>query len=166
MALFSKYSLNTTKHLNFLAFAEAYNLYMTNKSLIERKAIVPLLKDLKDSMNSKRTNFDMPKDHFIINYWLLGFFEGDGSFYFSSDRKTVVFGLTQKGNLNLMIAIKELLLRANSNISEIKSNIIKVESKDRGVTNLSIYSAEFIQLVIIPLFYDLIFRSKKIFRLL
>lgn len=162
VALFSKYSLNTTKHLNFLAFAEAYNLYMTNKSLVERKAIVPLLKDLKDSMNSKRTNFDMPKDHFIINsYWLLGFFEGDGSFYFSSDRNTVVFALTQKGNLDLMIAIKEFLLRANSNISEIKSNLIKVESKDRGVTILSIYSAEFIQLVIIPLFDDLIFRSKK-----
>jgi hypothetical protein len=60
-----------------------------------------------------------------------------------------------------MNAIKEFLLRANSNISEIKSNIIKVQSKDRGVTILSIYSAKFIQLVIIPLFDDLIFRSKK-----
>lgn len=66
-----------------------------------------------------------------------------------------------------MNAIKELLLRANSNISEIKSNIIKVESKNRDVTILSIYSAEFLQLliilllVIILLFDDLIFRSKK-----
>lgn len=107
MALFSKYSLNTTKHLNFLAFAKAYNLYMTNQSPMERGAITPVLKDLKNSMNSKRTNFDMPKYHFIINsYWLLGFFEGDGSFYFSSDRNTIVFLLTQKGNLDLMNAIK------------------------------------------------------------
>lgn len=52
VALFSKYSLNTTKHLNFLAFDKAYNLYMTNKSLIERGAIASVLKGLKDSMNS------------------------------------------------------------------------------------------------------------------
>lgn len=105
--LFSKYNLNTTKHLNFLAFAKAYNLDMTRKSPIERGTIRPVLLDLKNSMNSKRTNFDMPKDHFVINGpWLLGFFEGDGSFFFSNDRNTIGFALTQKGNLDLMNAIK------------------------------------------------------------
>lgn len=110
--LFSKYNLNTTKHLNFLAFAKAYNLYMTKKSPIERGTIKPVLLDLKNSMNNKRTNFDMPKDHIVINGpWLLGFFEGDGSFFFSNNRNTIGFALTQKGNLDLMNAIKEFLTK-------------------------------------------------------
>lgn len=54
-----------------------------------------------------------------------------------------------------------LNLAAKGNIYDVNSNVIKVESKDRGVNILNIYSVEFILLVIIPLFDDLIFHSKK-----
>nr|QCW06937.1 hypothetical protein [Drechslerella brochopaga] len=37
IAIFSKYNLNTTKHLNFLDFERAYRLYMDNSSLEARK---------------------------------------------------------------------------------------------------------------------------------
>lgn len=95
VALFSIYYLNTAKHLNFLALAKAYNLYMTSQNSTECKEITPVLMNFKNNMNDKRINFDIPKDHFVINsYWLLGFFDGDGSFYFSSDRSTIVFVLT------------------------------------------------------------------------
>ena len=41
---------------NYLGTKED-NLYMTNQSPIERGAITPILNDIKNSMNSKRTKF-------------------------------------------------------------------------------------------------------------
>ncbi len=43
---------------------------------------------LKNEMNNKRTNFNMPSDHTIriTDYWLLGFVEGEGSFFVLRNR--------------------------------------------------------------------------------
>lgn len=40
------------------------------------------IESLKNSMNSKRKDFQMPTDHtiLIIPYWLLGLIEGEGCF--------------------------------------------------------------------------------------
>jgi hypothetical protein len=40
---------------------------------------------------------------------LLGFVEGEGSFYFSASNKSIVFSISQKGNETLMLAIQEFL---------------------------------------------------------
>ena len=79
--IFSESSLNTTKHLNFLAFKKAFELY-TNKNYLSREDLNKEINLLKNSMNSKRSDFEMPNSHqvLITDYWLLGFVEGEGSF--------------------------------------------------------------------------------------
>ncbi len=42
IAIFSKYNLNSTKHLNFLAFERAFLLYMKNNSLEAREEVKPI----------------------------------------------------------------------------------------------------------------------------
>lgn len=64
ISIFDKYTLNTTKYLDYLDFKNAFILYS------ERKGIVtPELKDqllsLKNRMNRSRTNFNMPTNHEI-----------------------------------------------------------------------------------------------------
>lgn len=91
--IFSKNNLNTSKHLNFLEFRKAYSLYhnkldngISKKKLNRLDNLEEILK-IKNTMNRKRINFELPKDHFIkiTPYWLLGFVEGEGSFSISKN---------------------------------------------------------------------------------
>jgi hypothetical protein len=66
IAIFSKYNLNSTKHLNFLAFERAFLLYMKNNSLEARKEVKPILEGIKSEMNSQRTDFNLPLNHYKI----------------------------------------------------------------------------------------------------
>lgn len=52
--------------------------------------------DIKKNMNDFRTNYDgyIISSYMISKNWLVGFVEGDGTFYFSNS--TAVFGITQK----------------------------------------------------------------------
>lgn len=145
-------SLNTTKHLDFLAFKEAFELYWSispqsteipaatckvSHDELANAAITPTTKDqislkidiIKNSMNSKRSIHEMPKDHEIriTPYWLLGFVEGDGSF-FVSNTGALIFTIKQKGNLAVMKAIQNFfnkLLICNTPL--IASNSILIE---------------------------------------
>lgn len=63
IAIFDKYSLNTTKHLDFLAFAQAYRLYVDNKN---RADIKPSIQNIICRMNRQRTDFNLPVNHFRI----------------------------------------------------------------------------------------------------
>lgn len=77
--IFSKYCLNTTKHLNFLAFERAYNTYMENNNPEARKKSKIVIDKIISEMNSKRTDFYLSPTHYnITTNWLLGFVEGDG----------------------------------------------------------------------------------------
>ncbi len=80
MDIFTKYPLKTHKYLNFLDFKKAFYLYSDT-----RIKTIELLKDIeiiKNRMNTLRTEFDLTfKGHLITSYWLLGFVEGEGSFY-------------------------------------------------------------------------------------
>ena len=74
--IFTKYPLNTTKHLNFICFKKAFDLY--NDSIVRTSKLIMEIDNIK---NSKRTVFDMPSQKINITpEWLLGFVEGDGSF--------------------------------------------------------------------------------------
>jgi len=169
VAIFTKYKLNSTKYLNFIAFARAFRLYMDNNSLEARKKVMPTIKDIKGDMNKQRVNFNMPPNHYnITSYWLLGFFEGDGSVYFKSDKNALAFAINQKGNKALMYAIKDYLLILASirpfphDVQGEKGvllpepegrneSVIKVESKNKGVFTLSVYDNYFIESVITSL---------------
>jgi hypothetical protein len=61
MELFSKYPLNSTKHLNFLDFSKAFQLYMENNSSEIRKELRPIIEEIKSGMNSQRTDFSLPR---------------------------------------------------------------------------------------------------------
>lgn len=75
IAIFAKYNLNTTKHLDFLAFTSAYELYTQDSSRVARLELKPTLDKILNSMNSKRVYFDLDPSHSlnVSAYWLLGF---------------------------------------------------------------------------------------------
>jgi len=63
LEIFTKYPLNSNKHLDFIAFREAYMLYTSSVSKTEELAKEITI--LKDSMNKKRINFNSDKSHKI-----------------------------------------------------------------------------------------------------
>lgn len=58
--IFTEYPLNTTKLLNFLSFQKAYELYTSSKS---KEEVAESIIELKNTMNNKRTDFQMPTDY-------------------------------------------------------------------------------------------------------
>jgi len=166
LAIFNKFNLNTTKHLNFIAFEQAFLLFVENNSQEARKELKSKIKFIKDNMNRQRTDFTMPLNHYnISNYWLLGFVEGEGSFYFSASNKSIVFSISQKGNETLMLAIQEFLYnlvpleQLNSVIDD--ENWVKINSDSRGIFNLIVQRRSYIEFVLIPFFDSITWRSKK-----
>lgn len=118
ISIFDKYNLNTTKHLDYLDFKQAFilfNKYEDKDKSAASRLIDELLK-LKNSMNSNRTNFNFPSDHKIVisDYWLLGFIEGEGSFYL--ERKDL--------RANFSIGLAEIQLPVIEKIKEfLESNL-------------------------------------------
>lgn len=90
ISIFDEYNLNSTKHLDYLLFKRAFLLYQgRDKRLFynqdKAKTLTNQIFYFKNSMNTKRTNSVLPLDHNIVitKGWLLGYIEGDGSFFVS-----------------------------------------------------------------------------------
>ena len=116
LKIFASFNLNTTKHLDFLAFEQAFKLYTDDSSHKARGISKPLILNILNKMNKQRTNFEISCNHFkITSYWLLGFVEGDGSFYLNFVDNTLIFKITQKGNLTLLNAIKDFFVNLTLN---------------------------------------------------
>lgn len=84
--IFDKFTLNTTNRLDYLDFKKAFFIFKNRKSseLVVHELYSNIIR-IKKSMNFNRVVFDLPKDH-IINItgnYLIGFLEGDGTFYLS-----------------------------------------------------------------------------------
>lgn len=167
LAIFAKYNLNTTKHLNFLALAQAFWLYHINDNPKGRLKEIKLEIDkIKSSMNNNRTNFDMPSSHrFNISpHWLLGFTEGDGSFTYNRSSGTLYYKLSQKDNKDLFNAIIAYLysLAPLDRFPDGMNNVVNLyQNKNTGVWVLDINHRTFLEFVIIPLFNSVVFRAKK-----
>lgn len=171
LAIFSEFNLNSAKHLDFLAFKQAFVLYMEDSNREVRLKVSPVIDKIRSTMNSKRTDFSMASDHYynITPYWLLGFVEGDGSFIVNTSPISFEFYLIQKGNKALFEAIKCYL--HNLAISpEVKQDVIeeasgtdwvKIYLSGKGQYSLSVTREYYIEFVIIPLFDTLTWRSKK-----
>ena len=112
---FSNYPLNSSKHLDFLAFRRAYELYISSNQE-SRNEVLQEISEIKGSMNSKRTKYEEPLTHkiHITDNWILGFIEGDGSFSITKKDFILTFSISQKGNLPLMEAIQSYLLNISS----------------------------------------------------
>lgn len=59
--IFSEYSLNSTKLLNFLDFKRAFELYTSTKE--KTPEIMKEIVEIKNGMNSLRTDYTMLKDY-------------------------------------------------------------------------------------------------------
>ena len=75
--IFQKYPIQSTKWLNFIDFAECFELFSSKSDDFKNKTL-----NIKKQMNNSRTNFKLPitKKIQISAYWFLGFIEGEGSF--------------------------------------------------------------------------------------
>ncbi len=96
--IFSKAPLNFCKHLNFLNFKQAFELYMT-EGIKDKNQLRVQIEDIKNSMNTNRIYFSWPNRKFHITpNWLLGFIEGDGCF-------NIDFSRTRNSHTNLSFSL-------------------------------------------------------------
>lgn len=177
-----EYSLNSSKHLNFLAFRDAYMLYISSKN--KTPELAKEILTIKSTMNSKRSDTEAArllceKSHKvrITDHWLLGFIEGDGSFSITKADFILTFSISQKGNLVLMEAIRSYLfnLKDRGSWGSLTPEI-KVPVSDRNVIYLTktkskaspsytyvliVKSRQYVNNVLIPYFDSLTFHSKK-----
>ena len=165
LAIFSKYNLNTTKHLNFLAFKQAFTIYTENNSKEARDRVQPVLDSIRDNMNKFRTDFSMPNNHKVLvtEGWLLGFIEGDGSFHYSISKEMFTFSLGQKDNEALVYAIKDFIdsIAIQQSFDTVDRSTVNVYHTKPGFFSLTVKDLKFIESVIIPLFDKLTWHTKK-----
>lgn len=177
LSLFDIKPLNTTKYLNYLVFKEALLLYYNNQGNPNNKdLIVEKVREIKNTMNTQRTNFEFPESHSIVitPYWLLGFVEGDGSFNVTNLKTGGVktnFSISQAiTDKKVLEAIRNFILDLPGSYinRKITSNQVGIiTKKETGVPTqkqqmqLNINDSNFISAVLMPFFSNLTFVTKK-----
>lgn len=171
--LFEQFPLNTTKHLDYLAFKKAFFMFLNRKSSKLNKAdLYSEILELKDSMNTKRVSDVLPRGHEIriTGNYLVGLLEGDGSFYLNKQDMTVRVALvTTTANKVLLEKIREFLLSHLDEYSGILGSCTKliniydkkIKSDNKPISILEIYQVDYICNILIPYFDKIQFRTKK-----
>lgn len=98
LPIFDEYPLLTHKQLNYRDWRKAIllkKLEIENSRSLSIDTFNKII-DLKNGMNNLRSNYEgyILSNDMVNKNWLVGFVEGDGTFYFSNS--SVVFGITQK----------------------------------------------------------------------
>lgn len=163
--IFSRYSLNTTKLLNFIDFKKAFEIYTSSR--LKSEDILDQVERIRCGMNSLRSDFTLPSFYHarITSYWLLGFVEGEGSFGINKNY-TLVFSLGQSDkDLALMEAIRDFLDNlavVSVKGQELAGGAVKLNVKNYNkMVYLSINRLDYISRVLIPFFDSLSWKSKK-----
>jgi hypothetical protein len=110
--ILDKFNLNTSKYLDYLDFKEAFFFYFNRDPNLNPDSIKDKILGFKNKMNTNRIHFDRPENSKILitKNWLLGFIEGDGSFFLRRDNLTPIFSIENTAvQLPVMIKIKEFL---------------------------------------------------------
>lgn len=106
------FPLNAVKYLDYLDFKNAFLLYTSrekNKKILNE--LINNILDIIENMNTKRVNFYLPKVIRITVNYLIGYLEGDGTFYFNKSDMTVHVGLVSlTANRLVLEKIREFLL--------------------------------------------------------
>ncbi len=174
ITIFDKYNLNTTKHLDFLDFKEAFNLYWNreeNSDVCDKKEKIL---NLKNKMNTNRIDFDR-SDNFpiiITKYWLLVFIEGDGSFFIRRDTLTPTLSIEVSGvQFPVLVEIKKFLesslefdkysLFKLKNSFIISVNMNKPRNNSKSTTSIIINNISILNNYLIPFFNETDFLTKK-----
>ena len=171
--IFDKFTLNTSKYLDYLEFKKAFFMFRNRKSseLTLQEINLNIIK-LKEGMNSQRVNFSLPVDHNIVitgNY-LVGLLEGDGSFYLNKHDMTAHVSLvTTTVNRLVLEKIREFILSLldehsymlGSTTKLINISNKKIKSGHRPISILEISQIDFICNVLIPYLDSIEFRTKK-----
>lgn len=167
--IFSKRPLNTTKHLNFLKFKEAFLLYISSE---QDDQLYIKLDSLRNQMNRNRKDFELPHDHqyLITSNWLLGFTEGEGSFSINKESLALSFTISQAyTDVELMGKICQFFnnLPDSMGISSQKYGEVantftsKKSTSDKSYCDLKINRTDYIKEILIPFFDSLQWHSKK-----
>jgi len=171
--LFEQFPLNTTKHLDYLAFKKAFFMFKSRKSSeLNKQDLYTEIIEIKNSMNDKRINCDLPVYHpiRITGNYLVGLLEGDGSFYLSKQDMTPRISLvTTTPNKVVLEKIREFILNQLDEYSYILGSSTKLvnindkKAKDncKPISILEISQIDYICNILIPYFDSLHFRTKK-----
>ncbi len=171
--ILDKKSLNTTKLLNYIAFRQAYDLYVNRGSRFVEEELRDKILLFKDQMNKKRVNFDFPLSHPIVisRYWLLGFIEGDGYFSVNRSDYSLSFGIGLIYYENrVMEEIKNFLLNLPGvySVKRKNSNVVKLETYNQAkgrdhnpMIQLTVNQRDFFTNVLTPFLDELTWLSKK-----
>ena len=167
--LFKNYPLQTTKHLDFISFANAASIIFNSKNLKKKLSLLELdkLRDLKQSTNTKRLIINEEENKLLVDkvsiskWWLLGFMEGEGTFGYK--HLVPYFQIAQnKKNLFVLKAIEAYLKEFSLINSENKELVFKYNlNKLTGVYSMTLEKVEDNFYHIIPFFESLTFLSRK-----
>ncbi len=172
--IYEEFPLNGSKHLDYLAFKEAINIKLD--SLKSDK--LDLITRIKSNMNSTRVESEFPSSHTIriTPYWLLGFIEGDGSFFVNAQMRIILSITATATQAPLMNAIKLFLdsysvedahLKTSPQYIEILSQrthlYVRGKTAANGNSSITLHLGQVNYIVdkFIPLLSNLSFVSKK-----
>lgn len=177
--IFTHHPLNTTKHLNFVAWAKGFNL-LQNYKITKDPKLLDAIAQLKAEMNKFRKDFSFPSDYSvnITPQWFMGFFEGEGSLFVF--RKNYTLGISIGQALideYVMVKLAEFLnqLPGSNFLKSCPAGILcgkghnvvriyrtdKSEGHSRGKIELVITQVDFIKSVLVPFFDSQPWHGKK-----
>lgn len=176
--IFNKYPLHTSKKLDFLSFCEA--IAIKSKSKVLSQVDLDQIISIKDSMNSKRTNFTsvISKSQIIINpNWFIGFLEGEGTFGIKTG-SSLYFQVAQKNTsqeclnaitfflVNLPNSAKGKILSDVSHENKISAapvtiNVTNSINQKTNVVSLVISSVDSLYYYLLPYLNESKFYSRK-----
>jgi len=178
--LLDKFPLLGVKYLDYLAFKKAIAIKFDES--LSKSQKLELITALKNSMNYKRVNFEMPSTHAAIRitpYWLLGLIEGEGTFCLNNPKTMgISFSLSLTAvQAPLINAIQNFLgsylidggvhLKSSQDYLEIISKIVFIYAReqrreaDKPQIEISIKQVKFLVEKFIPMLSNLSFVTKK-----
>jgi hypothetical protein len=174
ISIFDKYNFNTTKHLDYLDFKKAFHLYINRDKALKAESVKDEILELKNKMNTNRVNFVRPENCKVIitKSWLLGFIEGDGSFFVRRDTLIPVFCIELTGVQHyVLLKIKEFLedslgfdmysLYKLKNSSIIAVRTLKARNENKSSVAITIKNVQVLENYLIPFLDDMTFLTKK-----
>lgn len=163
------YPLNSTKYLNYLDFYKALDLYA--KTRHKTTELLDEILTIKNSMNTNRSNFELPKskNFRITPNWFLGFVEGDGSFSITRSELSVKFNLWQsKCDLTLLEAIKDFINNLPGDYRSrrktdgvVNLSVRSGDTNTKALVSIGVSNTDFIHNAFIPFLDSLVFHTKK-----